>query len=170
MNSLWIDSLAERICQRERSISPLPPSHHNRYTSPAYTLKKRLDILGARLRVCKADSTYKSPLSPTPADTWWLIIEDYDMLLTDIYTRISYLHALDQYTFQVTHNRGYYCRKKSQTRLYLLNTYWLSPPQTYSMRDQARERFFSPLPSRPPLNTFLFNYLISLQDDKSNNN
>ena len=165
MNSLWIDSLAERIVQWERSIAPPTPSHYNRYTAPAVQLKKRLDILWARLRYSKNTSdTYRSPWYVTPEDCRWQIVEDYDKMLTDIYTHLSYLFSLDQYTKTVTHNRGYYCRKRSQTRLYLLNTYF---PQTYSMRDQAWERFLTPstqLHSRPPLNSFLFNYLISLQD------
>lgn len=44
LNSLWIDSLAERIAEWERSMTP-PPKHPNRYTAPAVQLKKRLDIL-----------------------------------------------------------------------------------------------------------------------------
>ncbi len=166
LNSLWIDSLAERIAEWERSITP-PPKHPNRYTAPAVQLKKRLDILWARLRYEKGSDSivsYKSPWYLSPSDTWSLIINDYDKMLTDIYTHLSYLHSLDQYTSTVTHNRGYYCRKRSQIRLALLNRYF---PQSYSMRDAAREWFFTNPHRRQPLNTFLFNYLISLQDDES---
>lgn len=162
LNSLWIDSLAERIAEWERSITP-PPKHPNRYTAPAVQLKKRLDILWARLRYdSHTPDSYKSPWYLSPEDAFSIIVVDYDKMLTDIYTHLSYLHSLDQYTSTVTHNRGYYCRKRSQIRLALLNRYF---PQSYSMRDAAREWFFTNPSKRPPLNTFLFNYLISLQDD-----
>ena len=159
LNSLWIDSLAERIAERERAMKPIP-RHPNRYTSPAYTLKKRLDILWAQLRC----PNYKSPRYLSPSDTWSLIINDYDIMLTDIYRHLSYLHCLNVYTATVTHNRGYYCRKKSQIRLTMLNRYF---PQSYSMRWPAWEWFFTNPQHRPPLNTFLFNYLMNLQDDES---
>lgn len=171
MNSLWVDSLAERIARREKSISP-PPKHPNRYTSPAYTLKKRLDILWAQLRnQSRSDSvgSYRSPWYLSPADAFSIIIVDYDIMLTDIYRHLSYLHCLNVYTSSITHNRGYYCRKKRQIRLTLLNRYTLSPQSCYSMRDTAREWFFTkPTPQRPPLNTYLFNYLISKQDETKN--
>lgn len=163
LNSLWIDSLAERIAERERQLTP-PPKHPNRYTAPAVQLKKRLDILWARLRYERSDCVgyYRSPWYLSPSDAFSIIVVDYDKMLTDIYTHLSYLNSLNQYTSTVTHNRGYYCRKRSQIRLALLNRYF---PQSYSMRWPAWEWFFTNPHKRPPLNTFLFNYLISLQDD-----
>ena len=161
MANARIDSLAERIKERENQASPTP-KHPNRYTAPAVQLKKRLDVLWAQLRY----PTYKSPWYATPADTWWLIIQSYDIALTDIYRHLSYLISLDTYTHTVTHNRGYYCRKKQETQLYLISEYGANPTQIYTMRDKAREWFFSSNP-RQPLHTFLFNYLISLQDEQT---
>lgn len=162
MTDTRIDSLAERI----HALNDRPSSQHvNRYTAPAVQLKKRLDILSAQLRVNEANSSYRSPWYLNPTDPFSLIINDYDIMMTDVYRHLSYLDTLDQYTHDVTNNRWYYCRKKQQTNLYLLSTYTDHPQSVYTMRDVAREWFFTkPSPNRLPLNAFLFNYLISLQD------
>ena len=158
MTDTRIDSLAERV----HALNQLPSSQHvNRYTAPAVQLKKRLDILSASL----TNSSYRSPRYLNPTDPFSLIINDYDIMMTDIYQHLSYLDTLDQYTHDVTNNRWYYCRKKSHTFQYLLSTYTPTPQSVYTMRDVAREWFFTkPSPNRLPLNAFLFNYLISLQD------
>lgn len=161
MTETRIDSLAERI----HAMNRLPSmTHHNRYTAPAVQLKKRLDILWAQLKLDKSQA-YTPPRYVSPSDPFSLIINDYDIMMTDVYRHLSYLDTLDQYTHDVTNNRGYYCRKKQQTHIYLLSTYTINPHQFYTMRDTAWEWFFRNPSSRQPLNSFLFNYLISLQDD-----
>lgn len=166
MATTRIDSLADRIKAWEYNQKP-DPKHPNRYTAPAVQLKKRLDILWARLRYNATNSNYKSPWYVSPEDAWWQIVEDYDLALTDIYQHLSYLIALDTYTKTVTNNRWYYCRKKQQTYLYLNSTYTLTPTRLYTMWDEAWDWFFSNPHVRKPLNTTLFYYLISLQDDRS---
>ena len=166
MATTRIDSLADRIKAWELQSTPIP-KHPNRYTAPAVQLKKRLDILGARLRANSVSSnSYHSPWYVSPEDAWWQIIEDYDLALTDIYQHLSYLIALDTYTKQYTNNRWYYCRKKQQTYLYLTSTYTTAPHLLYTMWDVAWDWFFSNPHVRKPLNTTLFYYLISLQDDE----
>lgn len=153
MNEAWIDSLDRRIRERDTSLLP----------SKKIQLKKRLDVLRSRLSASTQSSPYHSPRYVSPSDPLSLIIDDYDRVLTDIYMHLSYLHLLDFYTKTHTHNRGYYCRKKSYTRIYLMNTY---DPRLYCFRDAAWEWFFTSPQRRPPLNSYLFNYIISLQDDE----
>jgi hypothetical protein len=163
MATTRIDSLAARITEREQQTSPVP-KHPNRYTAPAVQLKKRLDILWARLRVSSTTpSSYHSPWYVDPTDAWTLIVEWYDKMMTDIYQHLSYLHALDRYTKNHTHNRGYYCRKKQQIYIYLSTTYY---PILYTMWWVAWDWFFRDPNIRQPLHTTLFNYLMQLQDDK----
>lgn len=164
MTETRIDSLAERIKVFERSNEP-DTKHPNRYTAPAVQLKKRLDILWAQLRANKTNSSYKSPRYVTPDNSFSMIVEDYDIMMTDVYRHLSYLISLDKYTKQVTNNRGYYCRKKQQIHMYLISTYTSTPHSVYTMRDVAWEWFFKNPAIRQPLHSFLFNYLISLQDD-----
>jgi hypothetical protein len=159
MNEAWIDSLDRRIRERDTSLLP----------SKKVQLKKRLDVLRSRLSISSANArsdsvgSYHSPWYVSQTDPLSLIIDDYDRVLTDIYTHLSYLHLLDYYTKTHTHNRGYYCRKRSYTRIYLMNTY---DPHSYCFRDAAWEWFFLPPTKRPPLHSYLFNYIISLQDDE----
>ena len=156
MNEAWIDSLDRRIRDRDTSLLP----------SKKIQLKKRLDVLRSRLSISSANAsphTYKSPRYVTQIDPISLIIDDYDRMLTDIYMHLSYLHLLDYYTKHHTHNRGYYCRKKSYTRIYLMNTY---DPRLYCFRDAAWQWFFISPQHRPPLNSYLFNYIISLQNEQ----
>ena len=154
MNEAWIDSLDRRIRERDTSLLP----------SKKVQLKKRLDVLRSRLSASTQSSPhYHSPWYVSQTDPLSLIIDDYDRVLTDIYTHLSYLHLLDYYTKNVTNNRGYYCRKRSYTRIYLMNTY---DPRLYCFRDAAWEWFFLPPTHRPPLHSYLFNYIISLQDDE----
>ena len=163
MATTRIDSLAARIMEREQQTSPVP-KHPNRYTAPAVQLKKRLDILWARLRA--NNDSYHSPWYVDPTDAWTLIVEWYDKMMTDIYQHLSYLHALDRYTKNHTHNRGYYCRKKNQIHDYLISEYTEIPTQLYTMWDEAWERFFANPRTRLPLNNHLFNYLMKLQDEQ----
>ena len=163
MATTRIDSLADRIRSWELSNAP-EIKHPNRYTAPAVQLKKRLEILWARLRT---SSQYHSPWYVSPQDAWWQIVEDYDLALTDIYQHLSYLIALDTYTRVYTNNRWYYSRKKQQTYLYLTATYTINPHQLYTMWDIAWDWFFSNPHVRKPLNTTLFYHLMELQDDKS---
>lgn len=148
MNEAWIDSIESRV----RALNDLPRKN--------VQLKKRLDVL--RSRLSSNDTSYRSPWYVLQRDAFSLIVDDYDRLLTDVYTHLSYLHLLDIYTKNTTNNRGYYCRKRSQTRIYLMNTYY---PEAYCFRDAAREWFFSNPSTRPPLHSYLFNYIMSLQDD-----
>lgn len=150
MNEAWIDSIESRV----RALNDLP--------SKNVQLKKRLDVLGARLRANSVVS-YRSPWYVSQSDPLSLIIDDYDRMLTDVYTHLSYLHLLDIYTKNATNNRGYYCRKRSQTRIYLVNTYF---PHSYCFRDAAWEWFFTNPSTRPPLHSYLFNYIMSLQDEQ----
>ena len=152
MNEAWIDSLDRRIRDRDTSLLP----------SKKIQLKKRLDVLRSRLSASSANN-YHSPRYVTQIDPITLIIDDYDRMLTDIYMHLSYLHLLDYYTKKVTNNRGYYCRKKSYTRIYLMNTY---DPRLYCFRDAAWQWFFTNPSTRPPLNSYLFNYIISLQNEQ----
>jgi len=133
-------------------------------SNPRY-LKKRLDVLWARLRVSDTHSTYQSPWYVDPTEAYTLIVEDYDKMLMDVYQHLSYLIALDIYTRDVTNNRWYYCRKKQQTYMYLTATYTNTPRLLYTMWDYAWWWFFDNPYTRQPLNTALFYYLISLQDD-----
>ena len=157
MNEAWIDSLDRRIRERDTFLLP----------SKKVQLKKRLDVLRSRLSISSANASsqphYHSPWYVSQTDPLSLIIDDYDRVLTDIYTHLSYLHLLDYYTKTDTHNRGYYCRKRSYTRIYLMNTY---DPRLYCFRDAAWEWFFLPPTQRPPLHSYLFNYIISLQDEQ----
>ena len=157
MNEAWIDSLDRRIRERDTSLLP----------SKKVQLKKRLDVLRSRLSISSANASssphYHSPWYVSQTDPLSLIIDDYDRVLTDIYTHLSYLHLLDYYTKNVTNNRGYYCRKRSYTRIYLMNTY---DPRLYCFRDAAWEWFFTSPQRRPPLHSYLFNYIISLQDEQ----
>lgn len=153
MNEAWIDSLDRRIKERDTSLLP----------SKKVQLKKRLDVLRSRLNVSIQSHPYRSPWYVSQTDPLSLIIDDYDRVLTDIYTHLSYLHLLDYYTKNHSHNRGYYCRKRSYTRIYLMNTY---NPRLYCFREAAWEWFFTSPQRRPPLNSYLFNYIISLQDDE----
>lgn len=166
MATTRIDSLADRIKAWELQAAPMP-KHPNRYTAPAVQLKKRLDILGARLRYDSVkSSTYHSPWYVSPDDARSMIVDDYDKMLTDIYQHLSYLNSLDLYTRLVTNNRWYYSRKKQQTYLYLESVYTSTPNLLFTMWEQAWDWFFSNPHVRKPLNTTLFYYLISLQDDE----
>ena len=70
MATTRIDSLADRIKAWESNQQP-SPKHPNRYTAPAVQLKKRLDILGARLRANSVSSnSYHSPWYVSPEDAW----------------------------------------------------------------------------------------------------
>ena len=163
MTTARIQTLTERIAVRENKNKD-PVKHPNRFTSQSVQLKKRLEILWARLSNPAYQSTtyrYTNPIDP-----WTLIVSDYDKILTDIYNNILYLITLDQYTYLYTHNRGYYCRKKNQIHDYLISEYTEIPTQLYTMWDEAWERFFANPRTRLPLNNHLFNYLMKLQDEQ----
>jgi hypothetical protein len=162
---------------RERKTSvQSKTAHPNRYTSPAYALKKRLDVLWARIGRASTSSHDSAPSFRyvNNTDAWTLIVAEYDRILTDVYNVIMYIITLDRYTSTVTHNRGYYCRKKKQLYWNLKSEYTANPKQLYPFRDVARDRFFTNTNSIPstkwriPLNNYLFNYLMKLQDEQKN--
>jgi len=169
-----IEDLTERMIVRERKTSvQSKTAHPNRYTSPAYALKKRLDVLWARIGRASTSSHDSAPSFRyvNNADAWTLIVAEYDRVLTDVYNVIMYIITLDRYTSTVTHNRGYYCRKKKQLYWNLKSEYTANPKQLYPFRDVARDRFFTNVHSghtRIPLNNYLFNYLMKLQDEQKN--
>lgn len=157
MEEAWIDKIERKVREFDT-----PPSRN-------IQLKKRLDILRSRVGSASVNRNirYRSPWYIEKYDAFSLIVEDYDYLLTDIYTHLSYLYLLDIHTKNTTHNRGYYCRKRSQIRIYLVNKY---EPSSYCFWTAAWEWFFSSPTQRPPLNSYLFNYIMSLQDEQTKEN
>lgn len=154
MASEWIETLQTQIRTWEEKYEPTKPaSHPNRHTTESVQLKKKLEILWAKL---------KHPITSYYRPVWYadetnplaIIATDYDMMLTDIWIHLSYLISLDTYTHLYTKNRGYYCRKKKEIHSYLLSSY---NPSLYTFRAAAREyRLQAPNLQRRSLNEVLF--------------
>ena len=163
MTAARIQEITDRIAAWENK-NKTPAKHPNRFTNQSAQLKKRLEILGARLS--NTQSQYKPFWYSDPTDPWTLVVAEYDRVLTDVYNHLEYLILLNTYTHKITKNRGYYSRKKSAIHEALIATYTEDPHQIYTMRDQAWEWFFAQPTTRLPLNNHLFNYLMQLQDAK----
>lgn len=154
MASERIETLQNQIRAWEEKYEPTKPTNHpNRHTTESVQLKKKLEVLWAKLKL-PITSYYRSVWYTDNANPLALISSDYDIMLTDIWMHLSYLNALDEYTRSYTKNRGYYWRKKQaiHTRLDSLYT-----PSLYTFRTEAWEyRLQAPTRQRQPLNEILF--------------
>lgn len=112
-----------------------------------------------------------SQFTTNPSDAWTIVVSDYDRILTKIWTSLLYLIYLDTYTRNITHNRGYYTRKRNQIYDDLLTEHTNRPDLMYTFWEPAWEyRLQAPNMQRLPLYTVLLNFLLAKQDETNGRN